>query len=206
MARCVPPFFGLGGHTLNSYGAFAAQYFILFNNQVAGTITAEGRELTKKMSIKNEDYWYNIWHTDTDLHKKLFIKDVNKIPEGTVVSVYGDSVDGDTLIKTDLHGEIKIKDLRNGYLSSRFDKEVVPVNFKALNWTKEKGVHYSEVKNIIRHKTTKKKWKLRAGGKEIIVTNDHSLIVFRDGKKIEVKPNEIKKSDKVLVYKQKKVQ
>lgn len=43
------------------------------------------------MSDKNEDYWYNIWHTDFDLHKKMFIKNVEQITEGTVVSVYGDT-------------------------------------------------------------------------------------------------------------------
>lgn len=74
-----------------SYGAFATQYFILFNNQVAGTITAEGRELTKTMDRDNEDYWYNQWHLDTDLHKEMFIKDVYQISEGTTVSVYGDT-------------------------------------------------------------------------------------------------------------------
>ena len=72
-------------------GAFATQYFILFNNQVAGTITAEGRELTKTMSNDNEDYWWNHWHLDTDLHKQMLLKHVEKIEEGTVVSVYGDT-------------------------------------------------------------------------------------------------------------------
>ena len=74
-----------------SYGAFATQYFILFNNQVAGTITAEGRELTRTMSDDNEDYWWHKWHLDTELHKQMFIKDVHEIPDGTVVSVYGDT-------------------------------------------------------------------------------------------------------------------
>jgi len=78
-----------------SYGAFATQYFILFNNQVAGTITAEGRQLTKTMSSVNEDYWYNQWHLDTDTHEKLGITalglKVNKIPDSESVSVYGDT-------------------------------------------------------------------------------------------------------------------
>lgn len=74
-----------------SYGAFAAKYFILFNNKVAGTITAEGRQLTKTMSNDNEDYWYNIWHTDNDLHKKMKIKDVKKIEDTQPVSIYGDT-------------------------------------------------------------------------------------------------------------------
>jgi len=74
-----------------SYGAYASKYFILFSNQVAGTITAEGRELTKTMSKDNEDYWYNKWHKDTELHRKMFIKNVQKIPETKPVSVYGDT-------------------------------------------------------------------------------------------------------------------
>jgi DNA polymerase elongation subunit (family B) len=74
-----------------SYGAFAAGYFILFNENVAGTITAEGRLLTKTMSEVNREYWYNIWHTDTELHKKLSIKDVIKINENVETSIYGDT-------------------------------------------------------------------------------------------------------------------
>jgi DNA polymerase elongation subunit (family B) len=74
-----------------SYGAFAAPYFILYNNNVAGTITAEGRELTKKMDEVNEKYWYEMWHLDRDLHKKLSIKNVNPIPRDQNVSIYGDT-------------------------------------------------------------------------------------------------------------------
>ena len=54
----------------------------------------------------------------------------------------------------------------------------------------------------MRHKVRKPKWRLKtATGKEIFVTNDHSMIVFRDGKKLEVKPYEILKTDKILVVK-----
>jgi DNA polymerase elongation subunit (family B) len=60
-----------------SYGAFATSYFILYNNQVAGTITAQGRELTKTMDKFNEDYWYNHWVSDFELHMKLGIEVTN---------------------------------------------------------------------------------------------------------------------------------
>ena len=56
-----------------SYGAFATSYFILYNNHVAGTITAQGRDLTRTMDKVNEDYWYNQWHLDHELHYKLGI-------------------------------------------------------------------------------------------------------------------------------------
>jgi hypothetical protein len=182
-------------------GAFAAPYFVLFNNHVAGTITAEGRELTKKMDCDNEYYWYNLWHEDYELHHNLGIKNVSKISDGEYVSIYGDSVDGDSVIHTDL-GSFKIEDLYNiqNNKSIRKDKEVIPVDFSSLNWTSQEGIHYSRVRNIIRHKTSKRKWKLKAEGKEVIVTDDHSLIVFRNGVKMEIKPKDLIKGDKVVVY------
>ena len=74
-----------------SYGAFAASYFILFNNHVAGTITAEGRKLTQTMNQVNEDYWYNQWHLDTELHQAMNLKNVTPIPRNEEVSIYADT-------------------------------------------------------------------------------------------------------------------
>lgn len=74
-----------------SYGAFATPYFILFNNHVAGTITAQGRDLTKTMDRVNEDYWYNQWHLDYELHKILGIKNVTPISRNEPVSIYADT-------------------------------------------------------------------------------------------------------------------
>jgi DNA polymerase elongation subunit (family B) len=74
-----------------SYGAFAAPYFILFNNYVAGTITAEGRNLTQTMNKVNEDYWYNQWHLDTELHQAMNLKNVTPIPRSEEVSIYADT-------------------------------------------------------------------------------------------------------------------
>ena len=62
--------------------------------------------------------------------------------------------------------------------------------------------YYVPVKRIIRHKVSKSKWKLKTkSGKEIIITNDHSMIVFRNGSKLEIKPSEILKTDKILIIK-----
>ena len=74
-----------------SYGAFATPYFILYNNHVAGTITAEGRELTRTMDKVNQDYWYDQWHLDTEFHKKLGVKNVTQIGKDENVSIYGDT-------------------------------------------------------------------------------------------------------------------
>ena len=73
------------------YGAFATAYFILYNNHVAGTITAQGRDLTKTMDRVNEDYWYNQWHLDFELHKRLCVMNVTAIDKSEPVSIYADT-------------------------------------------------------------------------------------------------------------------
>lgn len=74
-----------------SYGAFATAYFILYNNHVAGTITAQGRDLTKTMDRVNEDYWYNQWHLDFEVHDKVGITNVTQIDKSEHVSIYADT-------------------------------------------------------------------------------------------------------------------
>lgn len=74
-----------------SYGAFATSYFILYNNHVAGTITAQGRDLTRTMDKVNEDYWYRQWQDDQELHYKLGIKNVTPIAKNEQVSIYADT-------------------------------------------------------------------------------------------------------------------
>ena len=74
-----------------SYGAFATAYFILYNNHVAGTITAQGRDLTQTMDRVNEDYWYNQWHFDFELHKRLCVRNVTAIDRSEPVSIYADT-------------------------------------------------------------------------------------------------------------------
>jgi DNA polymerase elongation subunit (family B) len=131
---------------------------------------------------------------DTKFHKEEMI-------------TYGDtdSVFKDTVIRTDDRDctieEFYNSNIKNGSAGETLKgHESVKTGEKVLNWSEEKGLYYAPVKRIIRHKVKKAKWKLRTkSGKEIIVTNDHSMIVFRNGNKIEVKPSEILKTDKILV-------
>ena len=74
-----------------SYGAFATNYFVLFNNSVASSITAQGRDLTQTMDRVNQDYWYNQWQNDFELHTKLGIKNITPINKSEHVSIYADT-------------------------------------------------------------------------------------------------------------------
>jgi len=118
------------------------------------------------------------------------------------IIIYGDtdSVDKNTVINTN-KGNMIIEEMYNkGYDSAGITlkgHESVKTDLKVLNY--DNKLYYTDVKRIIRHKVKKQKWKLKTkSGKEIFVTNDHSMIVFRNSIKIKVKPSEILKTDKIL--------
>ena len=109
-----------------SYGAFATSYFILYNNHVAGTITAQGRDLTKTMDKVNEDYWYNQWHNDFELHMSVFIKNVTKITKEEPVSIYADTDSLFVSFKPAMdHCEWKNLIFNDDHLSSINDKFII---------------------------------------------------------------------------------
>lgn len=114
-----------------------------------------------------------------------------------------DSVSKDSIIYTEKHIDgISIEDLYNectedagstlaGHESKRLN------NDKVLNF--DKDLYYGEAERIIRHKVSKPMWKITTeSGKEVVCTEDHSIMVFRNNEKIKVKPAEILPDDQVL--------
>jgi len=172
-------------------------------------------ELINKLNITRSDLkddkkelnGYNVLYR-RDLHN---FSNILQIPKDEPITIYGDtdSVAPDTIISTN-NGEKTIEDFYNENIEKGSagitlkGHESVYTNDKILNYDENKGLYYAPVRRIIRHKVCKAKWKLKTkSGEEIIVTNDHSMIVFRDGKKLEVKPSEILKTDKILSIRKK---
>ncbi len=71
---------------LNStYGAFGNEFFVCSNKDIAGAITAMCRDLIKHMDNIHEEYWYEYWHLDYDLHEYLGITgEVKKIDDSWI--------------------------------------------------------------------------------------------------------------------------
>lgn len=132
-----------------------------------------------------------------------------------VLPVYGDTDSANSLTIMKLQREnMEIKMTIEDWFNENLDDindfviklpngtELIPTNDKILNYNKDGNLEYQKVNYIMRHKVTKPKWRLKTkSGKEIIVTGDHSMIVFRNGNKLTVKPNEILPTDKILVVK-----
>lgn len=113
-----------------------------------------------------------------------------------------DSCEAETKIQTD-SGETTIEQIfQDGseYWSEINGTEHRRTTSKILNWSETYGVELTEPISICRHKVTKPKWELITySEKRIVVTGDHSLIVFRNENKISVKAADIVSSDKILI-------
>lgn len=198
------------------YGACANPYFFFFNASLAADITGECRVLTRTMWKNLEDWLHNgIWERK-DLWKQFdFELDESKHDwyKTQTVSCYSDtdSIIGNSVLlikdNKNIDGKILIEDLFNQSYDkfglkdiSKNNQEIVNCDYKVLNWTKENGLQYVPIKYVMRHKVSKAKFKIKTkSGKEIIVTGDHSCIVFRNGKQLTIKAKDInKETDKIL--------
>lgn len=202
-----------------AYGAAASPYFYFFNVDLAADITGECRALTKTMWDKMENWFHEeIWNRKDLWEQFNFALDESKHEwyRSQPVATYSDtdSTSNWSAIsykKTNKEYKSTIEDIFNSELKENGlhdvtinGQEIVKCkDLKVLNWSEDKGLNYVPVNYIMRHRVTKPKYKIKTkSGKEVIVTADHSCIVFRDGKKLTIKANEINpKTDKILSIK-----
>lgn len=174
------------------YGATGNKFFSLYNRDFASSITANGRVF--------------IQQTANRIRERL----QELIPWDQEYIVYGDtdSVVSTSVLITD-NGKTQIGDFYDStntkeveYKPGKFFKEVTGI--KALSVSKDLKLEYKPVKYVMKHKVKKRLFKIKCNGKEVVITNDHSIMVKRDGKLMEVKPFEIKKTDKLILVKENK--
>ena len=174
------------------YGATANVFFPLYNLGYASGITCNGR--------------YFIQKTANYIEEKL----QELLPWDQKYIIYGDtdSCIFSTLINTD-KGKTQIGDFYNStdtkeieYKPGKFFKEVK--DLKALSVNKDLKLEYKPIKYVMKHRVKKRLFKIKCNGNEVVITNDHSIMVKRDDKLIEVKPFEIKKTDKLILVKESK--
>lgn len=169
------------------YGALANKGFSLFNELIAQSITGNGRFFIQ-LGAKN-------------IENKL--QEILKSDKPYVTYGDTDSCVYDTEIQTD-KGLMKIGDLYYNsdgkeieYKPGKFIKELK--NSKALSYNIEnKQIELNSIIYVMKHKVKKRFYKIKCGNDEVVITGDHSVMVKRDEQVIEVKPSEIKKTDKLI--------
>ena len=189
--------------TNSLYGGIANQYFRLFHFPSAETITATGREIVT-MGAYHIHQYLNKMRDNHKIDVEPYEFDTRFLDAETLDNiVYGDSVDENTKINVgDYKKPITIKDIFDMYSDHKIvdihNREYIFIDNNILTY-EDGNVVYKPINNISRHKVNKALYKITTqSGKELIVTEDHSIMVERDGKLIQVKPNEILNTDLVL--------
>jgi DNA polymerase elongation subunit (family B) len=173
---------------LNSlYGAILNPGCRFFDKRIGQSTTLTGRCIARHMAAKINE---------------VVTGEYNHVGKSII---YGDSVTGDTKILTE-DGDLTIEDLFNSCAehSTVGDKEYgVWSPNKVLGFNAfEDSPSMSKIAYVMRHKTRKKLYKINLkNGKSITVTEDHSVMVDRDGFLLEVKPTDILSTDLILCLK-----
>jgi len=176
---------------LNSlYGMFGSVYSSLFDLDCAEAITITGQFITRTaidfIDAKNKEL-FNI--------------------DNATKSSDTDSCEKNSLVRTS-EGIFTIEDFWNlNFMASKLthtdrNHEMMPVKdkFKVLTFDEklDKPV-YNKAKRIIRRKVKKRRFKITCGDKTVIVTGDHSCMVKRNEKLVEIKAKDINPGDEMIV-------
>lgn len=174
----------------SAYGALGAAFFPAGDTDVAASITATGKATVKK---------------SYELAKQFAVEQGVNPEKATSVVVGGDtdSVVGDTIINVngkpitiaDYYNSItlnyiKCDDINKNYIK-RVDNGDVALAY-------DNGVVQNKIKHVMKHTVKKRMFKIKCNGKEVIMTEDHSIIVNRNGKNISVSPKDILKGDRLI--------
>lgn len=173
--------------SLNSaYGALLNAGSRFFDQRLGQSTTLTGRTITRHMASKTNElitgeydhYGASIIYGDTD----------SFLPSTTVITSAGEKTVGDLFNDSE-------EFWNDGEKEYAYDPELMVMSYD--NDIKEPYMGHTEY--IYRHKVTKDLYEIEdANGNLIVVTEDHSIMVERDGELIDVRPMEILETDVLI--------
>lgn len=130
----------------------------------------------------------------------------HKIYMDNIAQADTDSVAGESVINVN-GTDIKIEDFfkkTNGNTEknskNNYTKHLTDDCY-TLSLNKETGnIENKKIKYVMAHKVKKRMYKIKSEGQEVTVTEDHSVIIKRSKTYMDIKPNDIKKGDKILIF------
>lgn len=172
------------------YGALANEHFLYFKVQNAEAITLTGQVVNRWTCSRVEKYLtdilkteHNYWvYSDTDSVAGSSIINVNGV-DMTIADYYEQSPE--FFVKRDEEDENYVKSTKGlGHLTPSVSKDG-KLRFNAISY-------------VMKHKVKKRMFRIEVGGNSVDVTEDHSIMVKRNGVIIESKPHEIQKGDVLI--------
>ena len=172
---------------------FGNKHSPIGDDDIASSITLSGQAVIKQSNILAKNY----------LKEKTNISDDYFKHNDPVVYNDTDSFLGDTEILT-TDGKRTVESLwnenNNNIDLSDFGHEMKSLNYLIYTYDNDlKRNQFKETRKIFRHKVKKRLFKIKsADGKEVVITEDHGLMVMRDGELLRISPLEKKRGDQVI--------
>ncbi len=152
------------------YGVFGTTFYRFTDRNISSSITAFARETTQTVIRKLEEEGFKV--------------------------IYGDSITAGRFVTVlSPEGTVQIKNIEelfnenNERITKSGEKEVIRlVGYKALSMLPSGRSTWSEIKEIIRHKTDKRIYRVGQKYGESVTTEDHSFLTWQDNHLVETKP------------------
>jgi len=179
----------------SAYGYMGNKRAPIGDDDIASSVTLTGQAVIKQSNEIIKEYMRNkvVDISDHELEQSIIYNDTDSLVYDTTVTCNGES--------------IKIGELYDKYAKefniqySNHGHETIEVDDVYLTTfhTKKNVNKSSKARRLIRHKVSKRKFKIKVGDKEVIMTEDHGLMVKRGKNIIRISPKEVKKGDKVVI-------
>ena len=166
------------------YGSTANAYFIYYISDMAQAITASGQLSVKWAAQAVNQY----------LNKALKTDDVDYVAYADTDSVVGDSViyvNDKQMTIEEYYDSLPDNFMRNDTANNDYVKEVNNGDLSHSMSMTSKTLEKKPIKYIMKHRVRKQMYEIVVGGKSVIVTEDHSVIVEdkHTGDVLSIKPH-----------------
>ena len=176
---------------LNScYGAIGNAYFLHNDVKIARAITLMGQAMINKAAKAKNDYINKILNNKNYIDYRCY-SDTDSIRGDSLLSINNKTISisnffnySEGSIKTNDVGKY-IKHLSRDYFTTTYD---------------DGNIIETKVNYVMKHKVKKRMYKLKVVNKEIIVTEDHSIMIERNNNLIEGSVIDLHNNDKIIVY------
>ena len=172
---------------LNSlYGAIGNAGSRFFDERIAQSVTLTGRCIARHMGAKLNE---------------IITGDYNHLGDA-IIYQDTDSLIGESIIKSNW-GEISIEGLFNRCTEfSKIGEKEYAYNteLKVVSYDQDLDEpYYGHISYIYRHKVSKGRWEVEdEDGNTVVITEDHSVMIERDGQLLEISPKDMLETDILL--------
>ena len=177
---------------LNSlYGALGNEHFLLYTNEMARSITLMGQCLINKAAIEKNRFISKMLKEEVVKDRRTY-SDTDSSTFDTVIYVNNEKQMIGDFYKTSEGEEYET-------VLGKYIKELPKGKYKTLSIDDDlSNVKEVDILHAVKHKTPKRMWKVKVDGKEVIITEDHSIMILRDGYLMRGSVKDLREGDEIL--------